>query len=129
MQHKIVDCDLCFTPMRSDNLKNHRNGKHCKLRCKTCGTLIQSARFKAHLATHEVDLKVGQDIPSPEEYSPQQSEVEEPLKDMYTLYNKYIAPYTRLGNMMDVYNYQLPIFSVEEIAYYFKDVFRYLINY
>lgn len=123
-----MDCDVCHTTIRSDKLVRHRNGKFCKVRCSICSKQIQSAEILKHLASHEMNLNTETDMSTCESSGERSSEseeiVEEGLSDLYTLFQRFIDDYRKNGRMMNIFNYRLPVFSTDEIAYYFKNVFR-----
>ena len=124
MQHKIVECDLCHTKVKSNKLHGHRNGKHCKVRCSICCKPIRSAAITTHLASHEMDLKTDMSNSSKERTSDSEDIVEEGLSDLYMLFQRHIDDYVKNGRLMGIFNYRIPVFSTDEIAHCFKNVFR-----
>ena len=123
-KHKIIECDLCKSAIRSDNFKRHRGGKFCRKRCNVCGLQLHVTQLERHTQEHSLNLSVDLN-PSPEYEKPDTDEmIEEELRELYKTHYKQISSYEKFGTLADTFNYRINIFSASEIAYCFRQLFR-----
>ena len=106
--HRIVECDLCGSVMRSDKLKNHRGGRCCTIRCDIYCAKIPSREYAAHKESHQLNLAHGFSTSSMSKGSVQcDEEVDDEFKDLYKDFGRYISTKTKRGVIMDSYNFQI----------------------
>ena len=112
--------------MRSDNLSRHHNNGCCKIRCQTCGVRVPWETFDEHKNTHIFNLNVSNSASSSTGCTPiSTNEEEDPdLQDIYSTFSKYIKSRTKIGQIMDQFNFKLEVFSKNEIIFQFKKIFR-----
>ena len=86
----IVECDLCSSVIRSDNLVRHRGSRRCKVRCDVCGARVPGTLFEEHKDQHVLNLTIdigdqdSQDSP----IHPTETDVDEEVKDIFTTFQR-----------------------------------------
>lgn len=68
------------------------------------------------------DPEQSSSLPSP--ISDDHEEVDEKIKEILKDHDKYIKSFTRLGRIMETFNFKMSIFSPSELCYHFKKVFK-----
>ena len=124
-KRKVVKCAKCGHITRADKLALHQSRNNCKIRCDQCCKLVQSASLDEHKKTHEMNLDFGfSQSSSLDAPIGCDSDIEEEFQDIYKNFRKYIKTKTKLGSIMDRYNFQSSIFSTSELVFLFKKLFR-----
>ena len=124
---RLVQCDLCGSVKRVDNLKKHMNSHKCRKFCDSCGASVRSSEYEAHRASHLMNLHFQETttstINSPSDIV-EKDELDVELKSIYEDFKKDIDDYTKIGKIRSIYNFKLKNFSCAEMCHHFKNVFR-----